>query len=61
MAGIIQKSCVALFPLWSHKKNSKFKFDKKSCCYDNCHVIEIWIKFGFEEKRKEIPHSQVCF
>ena len=22
MAGIIQKSCVALFPLWSHKKNS---------------------------------------
>ena len=43
MAGIIQKSCVALFPLWSHKKNSKFKFDKKSCCYDNCNVIEIWM------------------
>ena len=53
MAGITQKSCVALFPLWSLKKkflllflggggradvnqqkltkNSKFKFDKKSC------------------------------
>ena len=51
MAGITQKSCVTLFPLWSLKKilffggrgrvdvnqqkhtkrNSKFKFDKKSC------------------------------
>ena len=48
MAGITQKSCVALFSLWSlkkkfvraganqqkhRKKNSKFKFDKKSSCY----------------------------
>ena len=46
MAGITQESCVALFPLCSlkkkfvradvnkqkhTKKNSKFKFDKKSC------------------------------
>ena len=46
MAGITERSCVALFPLWSLKKhfvrtdvnqqkhtqkNSKFKFDKKSC------------------------------
>ena len=61
MAWITQKSCVALFTLWSlktiflflfflggerqsrcestetHKKDSKFKFDKKSCqYYDNC-------------------------
>ena len=26
MAGITQKSCVALFPLWSLKKNNLFLF-----------------------------------
>ena len=26
MTGITQKTCVALFPLWSHKKNFLFLF-----------------------------------
>ena len=31
-------------------------------CYEFLHeFIESWIKFGFEEKRKGTPHTQVSF
>ena len=48
MAGITQKSCAALFPLWSLKKNFCFCFEgeRKS----RCESTETHKKFKFDKK-----------
>ena len=56
MAGITQKSCATLFPLWSLKKTFDKSFDKKSCQYDDKCNNNCYFSDNKDKKFKKIKN-----